>query len=358
MIPPPAIAKPPKITDPLKPFDPSVLVTTTLKPTDVKTGVGVTEKVDPALKRPVEVEVPLDKNGLLKTGPTTKEAPPTGGTDLAKEVSKVCCKLPPVVVVPDGAKPGIPGGSSGGTGPGSPGTGSPGTDSSGADSSGTDSSGTEKGTGKGTGTGGTTNKPTAPKMPTSDNDTGWNDPLTDWSGGANDDVQFMGNVPVYPLPKAPAQSTTFNDTLAKSSVAANPVRDTKFTTPVRPTPMPSEFGNDTPTNRAPIVATVMAQVRRNSSAKVTLLGLDPDANPLSFAIVELSKNGALSGIAPNLKYTPSKGFTGADTFTYFANDGQSNSKPAMVVISVSSSAKAAKATGKVTKSANKAETRK
>ena len=45
-------------------------------------------------------------------------------------------------------------------------------------------------------------------------------------------------------------------------------------------------------------------------------------------------SGSLSGTAPNLIYTPDLGFTGADSFTFVANDGTADSATATITIDV------------------------
>ncbi len=47
-----------------------------------------------------------------------------------------------------------------------------------------------------------------------------------------------------------------------------------------------------------------------------------DIDPLTFAVLDAPANGALSGTAPNLTYTPDSGFIGADSFTFTADDGE------------------------------------
>lgn len=43
---------------------------------------------------------------------------------------------------------------------------------------------------------------------------------------------------------------------------------------------------------------------------------DPTTNPIYLTFVSQPQNGLLSGVYPNLKYTPNQGFTGTDSFTY------------------------------------------
>lgn len=46
---------------------------------------------------------------------------------------------------------------------------------------------------------------------------------------------------------------------------------------------------------------------------------DPTANPVYLGFVIQPQNGTLSGVYPNLHYTPAQGFTGTDNFTYQVN---------------------------------------
>jgi hypothetical protein len=61
---------------------------------------------------------------------------------------------------------------------------------------------------------------------------------------------------------------------------------------------------------------------------------DDDGNALTYTIVTQPANGALSGTAPNLTYTPAANYNGADSFTYKVNDGQVDSNTATVAIAI------------------------
>jgi VCBS repeat-containing protein len=62
---------------------------------------------------------------------------------------------------------------------------------------------------------------------------------------------------------------------------------------------------------------------------------DPDGDPLSAAVVEGPTHGTLTLAEDgSFQYAPEEGFRGIDRFTYVARDGQSESEPATVVISV------------------------
>jgi hypothetical protein len=67
---------------------------------------------------------------------------------------------------------------------------------------------------------------------------------------------------------------------------------------------------------------------------VTLNATSPLGLPLTYSVVTPPAHGVLSGSAPNLTYTPSTGYSGADSFTFRASDGTTNSNTATVSIIV------------------------
>lgn len=67
---------------------------------------------------------------------------------------------------------------------------------------------------------------------------------------------------------------------------------------------------------------------------ITLKAVDADSASLTYAVVASPTHGSLSGTAPALTYTPSTGYTGADAFTFTANDGGQTSAAATVSITV------------------------
>ncbi|MBK8039286.1 MAG: tandem-95 repeat protein [Verrucomicrobiaceae bacterium] len=90
----------------------------------------------------------------------------------------------------------------------------------------------------------------------------------------------------------------------------------------------------TPVNDAPTATPTSATLAEDSSAAITLSGVDVENDALSFAVVVSPSHGSLSGTAPNLTYTPSADYHGADTFTFRVNDGQADSAVATVSITV------------------------
>ncbi len=90
----------------------------------------------------------------------------------------------------------------------------------------------------------------------------------------------------------------------------------------------------TAVNDAPLANPQSIATNEDTAKAVTLTGSDVEANPLTFSVVVAPAHGALSGTAPNLTYTPAANYNGPDSFTFKANDGQANSAPAVVAITV------------------------
>ncbi|MGD0090195.1 MAG: Ig-like domain-containing protein [Planctomycetota bacterium] len=85
----------------------------------------------------------------------------------------------------------------------------------------------------------------------------------------------------------------------------------------------------------PPVATSQSVVTGYNLVKpITLLAMDPQSEPLVFAVVSPPVNGTLSGIGSALTYTPNIGYVGPDSFTFTATDAQQTSAPATVTITV------------------------
>ncbi len=72
----------------------------------------------------------------------------------------------------------------------------------------------------------------------------------------------------------------------------------------------------------------------DTSVGITLTATDVEDDPLTYAVVTPPAHGTLSGTAPNLTYTPSGNYFGADAFTFKANDGTADSALAPVSITV------------------------
>ena len=72
----------------------------------------------------------------------------------------------------------------------------------------------------------------------------------------------------------------------------------------------------------------------NSPITITLQASDVDGDSLTYNIVIEPQHGSFSGYAPALTYTPEEGYSGADSFTFTANDGVIDSEVATVSITV------------------------
>jgi large repetitive protein len=75
-------------------------------------------------------------------------------------------------------------------------------------------------------------------------------------------------------------------------------------------------------------------VIEDQPSSILLTGIDPDGDPLSFQIVASPQKGFLSGVAPNLLYSPNRDVNGSDSFSFVVNDGKVESAPATVTIQI------------------------
>ena len=87
-------------------------------------------------------------------------------------------------------------------------------------------------------------------------------------------------------------------------------------------------------NSAPVAKDSSVTTKMNIATNVVLQALDGEANPLNYIILTGPKNGRLTGIAPNLIYTPDTNYTGSDRFNFQVNDGEFDSSVAIVAIVV------------------------
>ena len=87
-------------------------------------------------------------------------------------------------------------------------------------------------------------------------------------------------------------------------------------------------------NDSPIANDQTVETAEDTSIPLTLTAADIDGDDLTFAISDPPANGNLTGVAPDITYTPNLNFNGSDTVTFSANDGSVNSLPATVTITV------------------------
>jgi len=89
-----------------------------------------------------------------------------------------------------------------------------------------------------------------------------------------------------------------------------------------------------PPNTAPVAIAQTLTTRKNTARTITLAGSDADNHPLVFSVLNQPANGTLSGLSPNLIYTPNANYEGPESFSFKVNDGEADSAPATVAITV------------------------
>ena len=87
-------------------------------------------------------------------------------------------------------------------------------------------------------------------------------------------------------------------------------------------------------NTAPVADDRAVTTPQDTPANITLTASDADGNALGYVVVTAPAHGTLSGAAPDVTYTPAAGYSGADSFTFKANDGTADSNVATVTILV------------------------
>ncbi|WP_164503463.1 Ig-like domain-containing protein [Pleionea sediminis] len=87
-------------------------------------------------------------------------------------------------------------------------------------------------------------------------------------------------------------------------------------------------------NQPPVAESLTVSTLIDTSIDLEVEASDPDGDPLTYIIVEQPENGTITGSGPEFVYTPDEGFTGIDTFSFVANDGQDDSNIATGTIQV------------------------
>jgi hypothetical protein len=91
-----------------------------------------------------------------------------------------------------------------------------------------------------------------------------------------------------------------------------------------------------PLNHPPIASDQSVNTDEDKPVSITLIATDEDGDSLTYSIVANPANGSLTGTPPNVTYTPNTNYNGADTFTFKANDGKTDSNIATVSITINS----------------------
>src|SRR5437899_7712481 len=87
-------------------------------------------------------------------------------------------------------------------------------------------------------------------------------------------------------------------------------------------------------NHAPVADAQAVTTAEDTAKAIVLTATDADGDTLTFSIVAGPLHGALSGVAPNLTYTPAANYNGPDSLTFKANDGTVDSAAATVSLTV------------------------
>ncbi len=90
-------------------------------------------------------------------------------------------------------------------------------------------------------------------------------------------------------------------------------------------------------NRAPVATSTAASTTAGTSVSVPLTATDADNNPLSLRIIGQPARGTVALAGTVAVYFPEAGFVGADSFTFAANDGATDSNLATVSLTVNAS---------------------
>ena len=89
-----------------------------------------------------------------------------------------------------------------------------------------------------------------------------------------------------------------------------------------------------PVNDAPVAQAQEVAATEDTAVSITLRGNDTEGDALTYKVVSGPKLGVLSGIAPNLVYTPNANANGTDQFTFRVKDGVLESGEATVNITI------------------------
>jgi hypothetical protein len=89
-----------------------------------------------------------------------------------------------------------------------------------------------------------------------------------------------------------------------------------------------------PVNKPPVAYSTEVEMTQAESVQIVLEGSDPDGDDLTYQLIEVPEHGQLSGEPPELLYVPHLTFSGTDQIGYSVSDGELESDPATVIITV------------------------
>lgn len=85
---------------------------------------------------------------------------------------------------------------------------------------------------------------------------------------------------------------------------------------------------------APVAQDLAVELYQGVSTSIELLALDSDSAILTYAVVTPPAHGTLIGTPPSVVYAPDKDFVGTDQLTFEANDGELDSQPGVVTLTI------------------------
>jgi hypothetical protein len=87
-------------------------------------------------------------------------------------------------------------------------------------------------------------------------------------------------------------------------------------------------------NNVPVANNQSVIMDEDTAAAITLTATDVDGGDLAWTIVTTPTQGTLTGVAPELTFTPDQNYNGADSFTFKVNDGKVDSNIATVSLNI------------------------
>ncbi|MFA5147284.1 MAG: Ig-like domain-containing protein [Candidatus Omnitrophota bacterium] len=91
---------------------------------------------------------------------------------------------------------------------------------------------------------------------------------------------------------------------------------------------------DTAPNEPPVAQPDTIKTTKDTAVPVTLNASDEEVAPLTYTITSGPSHGTLSGIAPELIYTPDTDYSGTDSFSFKVHDGYTDSNVAVISLAV------------------------